>query len=298
MEENKFNDEKVFKTVTCIILLILSICAILPIILVFSASITDESTLLTEGYSFIPGKISFSAYTYLINQSSLILRAYGVTIFVTAVGTILGVFLTAMLAYPMSRKDFKYSNVIAFLVFFTMIFNGGIVPSYMMWSNVFHIKNTIFALILPNYLITGFNVFLVKNYYSNSIPYSIIEAAKIDGASEITIFYRIILPLSKPVIATVSLFTGLIYWNDWVNGLYYITDAELYPIQNLLMKIMDNVEFLRSGSANLIGVGDMNIPGTSVRMAMAVIVILPIMIVFPFIQKHFIKGVVVGSVKG
>lgn len=298
METNQSKDEKIFKFVSCVILFILSICAILPIILVFSASITDESTLLTEGYSFIPSKISFSAYTYLINQSSLILRAYGVTIFVTVVGTILGVFLTAMLAYPMSRKDFKYSNVIAFLVFFTMIFNGGIVPSYMMWSNVFHIKNTIFALILPNYLVTGFNVFLVKNYYSNSIPHAIIEAAKIDGASEMTIFYRIILPLSKPVIATVSLFTGLLYWNDWVNGLYYITDAELYPIQNLLMKIMDNVEFLRSGSANLVGVGDMNIPGTSVRMAMAVIVILPIMIIFPFVQKHFIKGVVVGSVKG
>ncbi len=298
MEKKYISDEKVFKTVSTIILFILSIAALLPIVLVFSASITDESALLTNGYSFIPSVFSLSAYTYLINQSALILRAYGVTIVVTASGTILGVLLTAMLAYPMSRKDFKYANVISFLVFFTMIFNGGLVPSYMMWSNVFHVKNTIFALILPNYLITGFNVFLVKNYYSNSIPYEIIESAKIDGATEIRIFSKIILPLSKPVIATVSLFTGLIYWNDWVNGLYYITDSKLFPIQNLLMKIMDNVEFLRSGAANLVGVGDMSIPGTSVRMAMAVIVILPVMIVFPFIQKHFIKGVVVGAVKG
>lgn len=179
-----------------------------------------------------------------------------------------------------------------------MLFNGGIVASYMMYSNIFHIKDSIWALVIPNYLVTAFNVFLVRNYYANNIPDALIESAQIDGATEIRIFGKIILPLSVPSIATISLFTGLCYWNDWINGLYYIRDSRYYNIQNLLIKIMNNIEFLKSGSANLLGTGNMNLPGSSVRMAMAVIGILPIMIIYPFVQKYFIKGVVVGAVKG
>jgi putative aldouronate transport system permease protein len=154
------------------------------------------------------------------------------------------------------------------------------------------------ALILPNYFVTAFNVFLVRNYYANNVPDALIESAQIDGANELRIFWKIIIPLSVPSIATISLFTALCYWNDWVNGLYYITDSKYFGIQNLLIKIMNNVEFLKSGSSNLLGVGNIELPGTSVRMAMAVIGILPIVIIYPFIQKYFIKGVVVGAVKG
>ena len=204
-----------------------------------------------------------------------------------------------MLAYPMSRKNFKYHNVLSFFVFFTMLFNGGIVPSYIMWTKIFHIKDTIFALLIPNYLVTAFNVILVKNYYANNIPDSLVEAAEIDGATEMTIFRKIMLPLAVLTVATISLFTGLCYWNDWTNGLYYVSNEKLYSIQMLLMKIMNNIQALRSNSnAALLGTGSVDLPGTAIRMAMAVIGILPILLIYPFVQKYLVRGVVVGAVKG
>lgn len=294
----RMTDEKRFRAFSTVLLSLITIITLLPIILIVIASFTDEKALISNGYSYFPKAFSLSAYYYLINQGKLIMRAYGITVLVTLVGTVSSVLITTMLAYPMSRKNFKYRNILSFFVFFTMLFNGGIVSSYMMWTNIFNIKNSIWALILPNYLVTAFNVFLVRNYYANNIPESIIESAQIDGATELRIFYKIIVPLSVPTVATISLFTALCYWNDWLNGLYYITKSEYFGIQNLLIKIMNNVQFLKSGSSNFLGVGNMNLPGTSVRMAMAVIGILPIIIIYPFIQKYFIKGVVVGAVKG
>jgi putative aldouronate transport system permease protein len=287
------------KRVSTIILSILTFFTLMPIVLIVLASITDEKTLLGSGYSFFPKKLSLDAYYYMIRQKALILRAYGVSLLVTSTGTVLGALLTTTLAYPMSRKNFKYKNALAFFVFFTMLFNGGVVPSYIMWTNLFHIKNTIWALIFPNYLVLAFNVFLVRNYYANNIPDSLIESAKIDGASEIIIFIKIMFPLAIPVVATISLFTALIYWNDWINALYYITKPQLFGIQNLLIRIMENIMYLKSGAAgSAIGAAKVELPGTAVRMAMAVIGILPIAITFPMVQKHFIKGVVVGAVKG
>jgi len=291
-------DEKRFRIIATVILAILSIIALLPIVIIIIASFTDEKELLSNGYTYFPKVLSFDAYYYMIKQGTTILRSYGITILVTVIGTLGSVMITTMLAYPMSRKNFKYRNLLSFFVFFTMLFNGGIVASYMMWSNIFHIKNTIWALIIPNYFVTAFNVFLVRNYYSNNVPDALIESAQIDGASELRIFWKIILPLSVPSVATISLFTALCYWNDWINGLYFITKSEYFGIQNLLIKIMNNVQFLKSGSSSLLGVGNIDLPGTSVRMAMAVIGILPIIIIYPFIQKYFIKGVVVGAVKG
>ena len=292
-------ESKSFNRASTIILTVLVIVAMLPILLIVVASFSSETSLIRNGYSFWPESWSLDAYYYMVKQGVMITRAYGVSFFVTIVGTALSVFLTTMLAYPMSRKSFKYRNVLAFFVFFTMLFNGGIVPSYIMWTKFFHIKDTIWALIIPNYLVTAFNVILVKNYYQNSIPDALIEAAEIDGASELTIFWKIVFPLSTPVIATISLFTALKYWNDWVNALYYITKPQLYGIQNLLLRIMDNIQFLKSGGAGEIaGAAMVDLPGTSVRMAMAVVGILPIILIYPFVQKYFIKGVVVGAVKG
>lgn len=292
-------ESKTFNFISTMILTLLVIVAALPIVLIVVASFTSETALVRDGYSFLPKEWSLDAYYYMIKQGKTIVRAYGISFFVTIVGTCLSVLLTTMLAYPMSRKSFKYRNLLAFFVFFTMLFNGGIVPSYIMWTKIFHIKDTIWALILPNYLITAFNVILVKNYYQNSIPDSLIEAAQIDGAGELKIFFKVMLPLAVPTVATISLFTGIAYWNDWTNGLYYINNEKLYSIQQLLMKIMDNIQALRSNSnAALLGTGAVDLPSTSVRMAMAVIGILPVVITYPFVQKYLVKGVVVGAVKG
>lgn len=299
MKKQSIDDAKQFRSVSTVILSVMVFFIMLPILLVFISSVTDENVLISTGYTFFPAKLSLDSYYYMIKQSEMILRAYGVTILVTCVGTITSVLITTMLAYPMSRPNFRYRNALAFFVFFTMLFNGGIVASYIMWSRVFQIKDTIWALIVPNYLVTAFNVFLVRNYYTTAVPLSVIESAQIDGASELRIFFKIMLPLAIPSVATISLFTGLIYWNDWINGLYYLTDARLYGIQNLLIRIMNNIQFLKvSSNVSLLGTMNVDLPGTSVRMAMAVIGILPIMIVYPFLQKHIIKGVVLGAVKG
>lgn len=290
--------DKKFRQFATIILAILVCFTLFPMLLLVMSSFTDEKTLLQYGYSLFPKKFSLDAYYYIIKQGATIARAYGITIITTLVGTVLSVFITCMTAYPLSRSAFKYRNLLTFFVFFTMLFNGGIVPSYIIWTNLFHIKNTIFALLLPNLFLSAFNIIMVKNYYQNSIPEALIEAAQIDGAGELKIFWKIMLPLAKPVIATIALFSGLAYWNDWTNGLYYIDAPRLYSIQLLLMKIMNNIEMLKSNVGQLATGVALELPGTSVRMAIALIGILPILVVYPFLQKYLIKGVVVGAVKG
>ena len=301
MHEIKTRSEKAFQIFAFVFLTLLTIFALAPFVLIISASLTEENTLAVGGYQYWPKVFSGAANEYLFTKAGTILNAYGISIIVTAVGTVVSLIISPMLAYPMSRKDFRFRNFLAFFVFFTMIFSGGLVPSYMMWTRIFQIKDTIFALIIPNYLMGAFNIFLLRNYFTNSIPVSLIESAQLDGAKELTIFFKIILPLSTPVLATVGLFVGLAYWNDWTNGLYYITDTALYSIQNLLNRLMQNIEYLKSGSAisNIAGnIDTSQMPSTSIRMAIAVVAVLPIIIIFPFIQKYFIKGVVVGAVKG
>ena len=290
-------ESKTFNRVSTAILTVMVTLTLLPILLIIIASFTKESALLQNGYSFLPKEWSLDAYYYIIKQGSVILRAYGVSVLVTVVGTVASVLITTTLAYPMARQSFPYRNALSFFVFFTMLFSGGIVPSYIMWTNYFHIKNTIWALIVPNYLVSAFNVILVKNFYSNNIPASLIEAAQLDGATEMQIFRKLVFPMARPVVATISLFTGLCYWNDWTNGLYYVDNQKLYSIQLLLMKIMNNIEALKA-NANLMGAGAVSLPGTSVRMAIAFIGILPILIVYPFVQKYLVEGVVIGAVKG
>lgn len=299
MTELQTRGEKRFTIFAEVAIIILVILSIAPILLIFIASFTQENELIANGYSFFPKALSLDAYSYLISESKTIFKAYGVSIFVTAVGTLLGVLITAMLAYPLSRSDFKYGKIISFLVLFTMLFSGGIAPAYIMWTRIFHIKDSLFALMIPNYLMNAFNVFLMTNYYRNNVPGALIESAQIDGAKELKIFFKIILPLSTPAIATIGIFTGIAYWNDWINGLYYITKPQYYGIQNLLVRMMDNIQYLKSGAAgSAIGAVAVQLPSNAVRMALAVIGVLPIVIIFPFMQKYFIKGVVVGAVKG
>lgn len=295
----KTTDEQRFRFWSTVILTVICLLAIFPIILLVIASFTDENELIMHGYTLLPKKFSLGAYTYMKNQMATIGRSYLVTIGTTVVGTLLSVLLTTSIAYPMARSNYKYRNVLAFFVYFTMLFNGGIVPQYIMWTTMFHVKNTFAALIFPNLLMQAFNIMLVRNYYKTSIPDSLYEAAQLDGASEIQIFRHVAFPLSVPVIATISLFTGLAYWNSWTNALYYVTDPKYFGIQNLLMRIMKNIEYLKTGASEMAAEGAaMTLPGNSIRMALAFIGILPILIIYPMVQKYFIKGVVVGAVKG
>lgn len=283
-----------------IVLLILSISCIVPFILLIVSSFTDDTSITMYGYSFFPRKLSLDAYKYLFAQASVIGRAYGITIFITAVGTTISLVITSMLAYPLSRKDYPFRNVQTFLVFFTMLFNGGLVPTYLVYSRMLGLKNTIFALIIPALLMNGFNVLLMRTFFSTNIPPAIIESAKIDGAGEFGIFIKIIVPLSLPILATIGLLVGVGYWNDWNNGLIYITNSKLFSIQNLLNRILQDVQFLASDADASTQSGDaMNkLPTTTVRMAIAVIGVIPILVIYPFFQKYFQKGITIGAVKG
>lgn len=295
----KINSEKAFHRAAFCILFLMTIICVFPIALVVIGSFTDEVTLLRDGYRIFPEKLSLGAYRYIWRQASMLLKACGISVFITAVGTGLSLVLSTMFAYPLSRRDFKYRNFFSFFVFFTMLFSGGIVPSYIMWSKYLQIKDTIWALILPSHLMSAFNVLLIRNYFMNSIPNELVEAVRIDGGSELTIFIKMMLPLSVPVLATVGLFTGLVYWNDWINGLYYINDPSLYSIQNLLVRLMNKIQYLNSGAmAGVVAGGTSALPSTSVRMAIAVLGVLPVVMVYPFVQKYLIRGTVIGAVKG
>ncbi len=291
--------ERAFALFAAIAMGIWSLLAFIPFLLIAVASFTSETALVRDGYNFFPAELSFDAYLYMKSSAGTFLKAYGVSFLVTAVGTGVGLLITSMLAYPMSRRDFKYHNTLAFIVFFTMLFSGGVVPSYIMWTQFFHIKDSLAALIIPNLLANGFNVLLVRNYFKNSVPMDLIESAQIDGASELRTFFRIMLPLSIPVLATVGLFMGLAYWNDWINALYFVSKPQYYGIQNLLIRLMNNIQYLNSGQASsILGGNAVELPSTAVRMAMAILGILPILVVLPMLQNYLTKGVVIGAVKG
>ena len=279
-----------------IIMVFLSFLAIMPFILLIIASFTDEDVAIKNGYSYFPEKWSVSAYRYLLNEASTIFRAYGVTIFITIAGVCGCLLLTSMLAYMLSKEGLPGRKMLNFLIVFTMLFSGGQVPSYIIYSSVFHIKDTFFALLLPNLLMGAFNVILMRNYFQNSIPKELLEAARIDGAKEWTVLFRIVVPLSKPMMATVGMMAALGYWNDWQNGLYYLTNTKFYSIQNILNAINTSVQFLANNSVSGVNFGD--IPSTTVRMAIAVVGILPLLIAYPYFQKYFVKGLTIGGVKG
>jgi putative aldouronate transport system permease protein len=264
-----------------------------------SSSLTSEEALLREGYNFFPKEFSFAAYEYLINQSSVIVRAYGITVFVTVIGTVVSLAMTSLLAYGLSRRDLPFRNALAFFVFFTLLFNGGLVPTYLVYTQLFDVKNTIWALIVPGLLMNGFNVLLMRTFFITSIPEPVIESARIDGAGELRTFISIILPLSLPILATVGLLQTIHYWNDWFNGLIYITDPSLFSIQNLLNRMISDIQFLANsnlGDSSNLSLAE--VPSTAVRMAIAVIGILPLIVAYPFFQKYLVKGIALGSVKG
>ena len=282
--------DKLQQTLMHLFMILLVLLCVLPFLLMVMASFTEEATLTRNGYSFFPEKFSVETYSYIIKSANTILRGYLMTIVVTVLGTLSNLVLTVLFAYPLSRKDLPFRGALSFFLFFTMLFNGGLVPTYMMYSNTFHIKNTIFALIVPSLMMNAFYVIMMRTFFSSNIPDSLIEAAKLDGAS-------VVLPLSKPMIVTLVLMVGLGYWNDWMNGLYYVTDQPLFTIQMILNNMINNIEFL-SRNASLFGGAVVRVPQVGIRMGIAVIAVLPVMIIYPFLQKYFVKGIVIGGVKG
>jgi len=290
---SQIKDERGFYILSLVLMAVLALFCVIPFILMISVSFSSE-TALAHGYKFFPEEFSLSAYSYLWLKRATIFRAYGLTILVTVVGTAVNLLITSLFAYPLSRKDFRYRNIFAFILFFTCLFNGGMTASYIVWTRLFHVKDTIWAYLLPGALMGAMNVLMVRNYYNANIPYAIIEAARIDGANDVK------MPLSKPVMTTIGLFAALGYWNNWTNGLYYITDSKLFTIQVYLKKLMDSIQFLKTSdlaneSAMLAA---QSLPTESARMAIAIIALLPILCVYPVIQGELIKGMVVGGVKG
>ena len=280
-----------------VVLIVFSLMAVLPFILLISSSLTEENAALKYGFSFVPRVFSLAAYKYISYQSKMIIRAYGITIFTTVVGTSVGLTMTSMLGYGLS-KEIPGRRILNFFVVFTMLFNGGLVPTYLVYTKYLHLSNTIWALIIPSLLMNAFHVMLVRNYFSTSIPESLIESAKLDGASEMVIFRAIVLPLSKPIMATIGLMLALSYWNNWTNGLYYLDDTSLYSIQNVLNAINNNIIAINSVSNMGLAINKSEIPALTARMAIAVIGILPMLCIYPFFQKYFCKRYHDRAVKG
>lgn len=290
--------QKVANVFIHIFLILLATLMIMPFILLFLSSITEELTLIRDGYSFFPNKISFAAYGYLVKSGAEIIRAYGMTFAITIVGTIVNLTLSSLMAYGLSLPELPGRKALSFLVFFTMLFNGGLVPTYLMYTGIFNIKNTFFGLIVPQFMLSAMNVIMIRTFFQNSIPPALYEACKIDGGGHMTIFKHIVLPLGKPILVSIGLFASLTYWNDWTNALYYVNNKKLWGIQSLLNEMISNIQYL-SQNTNVSSNVDMSkLPTTSVRMAIAFIGVLPVLCVFPFLQKYFAKGIAVGAVKG
>ena len=283
-----------------IMFLILALICVIPAVLVVSISFSAEQSITDYGYRLIPKIISLDGYGYLLKQGALIIRALGVSLFVTIVGTVLGTLLTTLMGYVLSRPDYKLNGFLTMLVFIPMVFNGGLVSTYFIVSQFLPLKNTLWALILP-LSVSSFNVVICRTFFKTTIPEELIESAKMDGATQFKIFFQIVLPISLPVIATIGLFLCFAYWNDWYQSMLYIDNQRLYSLQALLNAIMTNINMLAQNAATMgASMADMvaNMPKEAARMAIVVIIVLPIACAYPFFQKYFISGLTVGAVKG
>ncbi len=290
---------KTAQRVSITVLAVLSVFCVIPLILVITSSFTSEKALYSYGYSLFPRETSLGAYKYLLASGDRLLRSYLLSFVVTAAGTSASLVITTLFAYPLSKPDLPGRNFFSFFVFFTMLFNGGLIPTYLIYSQTFHIKDTIFALIIPNLLLNGFSVILVRTYLTTNIPQEILNAAEIDGASQLLIFLRVVIPMSLPILATIGFMTGLGYWNDWQNGLYYLVRrTDLFTIQNLLNRILSSADALKNSNTSELMTQGLDIPSVGSRMAISVFAMLPMLVLYPFFQKGFIKGITVGGVKG
>lgn len=280
-----------------IFLVLLVLSCIIPFFILISGSFSSETALKTYGYTLFPKEFSLAAFKYLATLYKTIIRSYVMSMVITVIGTLANVCITFMFAYPLSRKYLPGRRFFSFFVFFTMLFNGGFVPTYLIYSNVFHIVDKFAAMIIPYLLMNAFYVIMVRTYIQSNVPDEVIEAGKIDGASEITILTKIVVPMSTPIIGTISLMTAIGYWNNWTNGVYFIRqNTQYFGIQNFLNSVMNNITVLQSHSS-AVNMAQ-QFPSTGMRMALAVIAVIPVLIAYPFFQKSFVAGITVGSVKG
>lgn len=272
-----------------------AIACLIPFLLVLSSSFTSQASLNLEGYQLIPKVFSTEAYNMLF-KSGTVIPAYGVTIFITVVGTVLSMLVTCACAYALSCKSMYYRGSVAFFIYFTMLFSGGLIPTYLWVTKYLHLSDSIWSLILPS-LVNAWNLLLMRNFF-NGIPDALSESGRIDGANDMLILFKIILPISLPGIATVGLFYALAYWNEWYKALLYIHTETKYPLQYLIMQIQNNVKFVQENAAQAGVQTEGLIPAETVQMATAVVTIGPIVLLYPFLQKYFVTGLTVGSVKG
>ena len=281
-----------------VIFFLWALACVLPLLLVVVVSFSSEQSIFQNGYSFFPSEWSLDAYRFFFKLGDQLVRSYGITLFVTVAGTLFSLAITAMFGYVLSRSDYAYNRVFTLLMLFTMLFNGGIVATYMVNTQWLKMGDSISALIFPMSL-NAFYVIVLRTFYK-SIPMEIIEAARIDGAGEFKTFFRIVLPLSKPGLATIGMFTTIAYWIDWFLGMLYIIDQKKYPVQTLLWSMQNSLEFMKQSSANALEYAEMasSAPTDSGRMALTVLVVLPVLLAYPFFQKYFVKGLTVGGVKG
>lgn len=282
------------KIICYFFVIIFAVCCLIPFILAISASFTNEMALARNGYQFWPSQFSTRAYMLLF-KTKQIFQSYSVSIFVTVVGTALSLLATMLIAYPLSTGKLKYAGKINFFVYFTMLFSGGLVPSYMLITRYLGMKDSIWVLIVP-ILINPWNMFLLRNFFA-SIPSSLAESARIDGANDFRILFQIIFPVSTPALATIGLFYALAYWNNWFQALLYIDSSSLKPLQAIIMEMLRNADFMTL-MAGQMGVTSTDIPSVTAKMATAIVTIGPIVLVYPYVQKYFTSGIMVGSVKG
>lgn len=288
-----------------LIFILFSLACILPVILILSVSLTDESSIVNNGYRFIPEIISTDAYSFLLSDVSMIGRAYAVTIVVTLAGTVLNVIINGMYAYSISRRDFPFRSFFTVIILITLLFSGGVPTFYYVYARLLHVKDTLLALILPG-LGNGFYIIIMRTYFRQNVPAEIIESAMLDGASEVKTFFKLVLPLSLPILATIALFSAIFYWNDFFNSMLFIEDSRLNNLQYTMQKAIMNLDFIKRQLTTMYSASATNIqksiagdvPSESVRMAMVILGVGPVILIYPFLQRYFIRGLTVGSVKG
>lgn len=293
-QKSKLKKKEPIIYVFYVVVFLAVLISFLPFWLVVIGSLSDENDILTKGFALWPEHFSIEAYKLVFQIPKRVIQGYEISIFVTVVGTTVALIFSAMTAYVLMRKDFKYRNQIAMLLYFPSIFGAGMLPNYLLIVSYLDLKDSIWALILPG-MISAWNIFLLRNFMSD-IPDSMMEAAKIDGADDFTIFWKLYMPLSKAGLATIGLFTALGYWNNWSNAMLYITDANKFPLQYLLYSLLSNAQGVRE-IASASGVVMPRIPSETYKMAMAVVAMGPIILLYPFVQRYFVKGITVGSVK-
>lgn len=279
---------------------VMALLCLVPFLMILAGSFSSEEAIIQNGFSLLPQDFSLEAYKTVFKDPLVVIRAYATTIGLTLVGTFLGLFLQTMTAYVLSRKDFEWRNAFSFFFYFTTLFSGGLVPTYILYTQTLGLRNNYLALLLP-LLFSVYNLLIMKSYIT-AIPDSLIDAAKIDGCGEFRTLIQVVLPLIQPALATVGLFIALAYWNDWYNAMLYISEEEMYPLQYFLYQQVNNIEAYKKLIANnnisSAVVSSMSLPTQTLKMALTIVVTGPIILAFPMVQKYFVQGITIGAVKG